>query len=469
MESEEHLKIVLDSILSQSPKDNLSSDSTKRCFQELNALSTKMTYTMSCHPKVVQIIGSDNCINYFMSALNLITDELPIYVLRDFDDHLIYNFITLYMALWNVTDKSCDVCNRFVLADAYKPMWDLLSRKELSSTIFKYKSARLLAHCSLGTLHNLLRYCPRARDDYRSLGGVNILNPYVIDVDVSGEYKNKMLISLKAAALFTLAAIVNKNENVSIITTDQRVLVHILSALRDSLQSPPDYYSAEYGYHAAEVFGCLSCLAEIKSNKSQLFENNALELISTALQISVRVKNGSLEKSSSTAIISRDNYKFSEDTLAKEAIDLLWYLSCLPEVRDQLKETSDLYKLCAQFNNVNWTAECRKSVQALLCILSQERNWLDKHGNLNTSAITVSPKPRGHVMISFNNLAQHLVSKLKEALTLRGWNVWIYTEHCRKEIAFSSFAALSLYPSLFGFFMTYLLLTVLFKPFYVVG
>ncbi|CDS42335.1 Armadillo type fold [Echinococcus multilocularis] len=386
---------------------------------------------MSCDPDVVQIIGSDNCVNYFVTALGLIMDELPNYSAKHFEQPAVSNFITLYAVLWNVTDKSCDVCNRFVLADAYITMWKLLSKKELSSAIYKYTNARLLVHCSLGILHNLLLYCPRARDDYRACGGVKILDPYVVDAYVSDDYDCNPLISVKTAALFTLAAIVNENENVSIITTDQGVLTYILSALRDSLQSPPDYYSTNYGYHAAEVFGCLSCLAGLESNKRSLFENNALELISTALQITLMVKNGSIKMVSKAATSSRDSYKFSEDTLAKEAIDLLWHLTCLPEARDQLKETSDLYKLCAQFNDVKWTSECRKSVQALFCTLSQQRNWLDECGNLDTSAITASPKPRGHVMISYNNMAQNLVSRLKEALSLRGWNVWIFTEHCQ--------------------------------------
>ncbi|VDL19867.1 unnamed protein product [Hymenolepis diminuta] len=430
MESNGQLRAKFDCIFSQSAKVNLSSDKTKRYFGVLRGLSTAMTYTMSCDPNVVQITGSDNCVNYFTSAVNLIIEELHNLLSKNFEDPMVSNFITLYAVLWNVTDKSCDVCNRFVLADAYISLWKLLSSSELSSTFFIYTNARLLVHCSLGILHNLLRYCPRARDDYRACGGVKILEPYVVDACASEKYVD-LLISLKTAALFTLAAIVNENENVSVITTDQGVLTYILSALRDSLQSPPDYYSTNYGYHAAEVFGCLSCLGSLESNKRNLFANNALELISTALQISLRVKNGSLKVTSKTTTTSRDSYRFSEDTLAKEAIDLLWHLSCLPEARDQLKETSDLYKLCAQFNDTKWTAECRKSVQALLCALSQQRNWLDESGNLDTSAITTSPKPRGHVMISYNNMAQHLVSKLKQALTLKGWNVWIFTEHCQ--------------------------------------
>ncbi|KAM7537222.1 hypothetical protein Aperf_G00000071328 [Anoplocephala perfoliata] len=431
MESIDQLRTKFDLIFSQSPKENLSSDRTKHYFSVLRGLSTAMTYTMSCDPNVIQITGSDNCVNYFTSALNFIMEELPNLSDKHFEDPIVSNFIALYAVLWNVTDKSCDVCNRFVLADAYISLWKLISSSELSSTFFIYTNARLLVHCSLGILHNLLRQCPRARDDYRSCGGVKILEPYVADACASEKCAVNLLVSLKTAALFTLAAIVNENENVSAITTDQGILTYILSALRDSLQSPPDYYSTNYGYHAAEVFGCLSCLASLESNKRNLFDSNALELISTALQISLTVKNGSHNQASKTTPTSRNSYKFSEDTLAKEAIDLLWHLSCLPEARDQLKETSDLYKLCVQFNDTMWTSECRKSVQALLCVLSRQTNWLDESGNLDISAITTSPKPRGHVMISYNNNAEDLVSKLKQALSLRGWNVWIYTEHCQ--------------------------------------
>ena len=282
-----------------------------------------------------------------------------------------------------------------------------------------------------------MRYCPRVRDDYRSFGGVRILNPYVVDIEVCEKKNTTSLIALRVAALFTLAAIVNENENDLILTTDQEIVNYILSALRHSLVFPPDYYSSKFGYHATEVFGCLICLAGLEANKRTIFENNALELISTALKISMRVKNGNLEEPSGTARTLRSNYQFSENTLANVAIDLLWNLSCLPEARDQLKETSDLYKLCTQFDDVKWTAECRKSVQALLCNLSQQKNWLDENGNLDAAAITISPKPYGHVMISYNNKAEHLVLKLKEALTARDWTVWIFSEHCRKEFTFS--------------------------------
>ncbi|VDD80920.1 unnamed protein product [Mesocestoides corti] len=419
-------RVNLDLIFSQHPKFNLGSDNTRRYFNSLRSLSTAMTVTISSDPDVVQIVGTDNCVNYFVAALDFISLELHNCSSTNFEGSVVNNFITLNAIMWNVTDKSPDVCNRLVLADAHKSLWKFIARKELSSTFFKITNARLLVHCSLGILHNILRYCPCARDDYRVCGGIEILGPFLADT-----YVSDLLISLKTAALFALASIVNENESVSIMTTDEGVLTHILSALRDSLQSPPYYYSTKYGYHAAEIFGCLGCLAGPDSNKRNLLANNALELISNALQISLTVKNGAFVNGSKPVISSRDSYKFSEDILAKEAIDLLWRLSCLCEVRDQLKETSDLYKLCAQFNDIKWKAECRKSVQALLCTLSQQQNWLDESGNLDTSAITASPKPHGHVMISYNNMSQLLVTKLKEALSSRGWRVWIFTDHCQ--------------------------------------
>nr|CDS31328.1 Armadillo type fold [Hymenolepis microstoma] len=430
MDSNSQLQAELDRIFSQSPKSNLSSAETKRHFTVLRNLSTTMTYTVICDPDVVRITASDNCVNYFKSAVDFIVEELPHLFSIHFEEPLVYNFKALYVALWNFTDKICDLCNRFVLADAHRSIWKLLCSSEMSSSFSFYKDSILLVLCSLGILHNLLRYCPQARDDYRNCGGIKILEPYVADASASKECAD-LLISLKTAALFTLAAIVNENEDVSAITTDQDVLTHILSALNDSLQSPPDYYSAKYGYHAAEVFVCLGYLAGVDSNKKSLVANNCLGYISTALQISLRVKNGFIKVASKSDTTSRHSYRFSEDTLAKEAIDLLWCLSCLPEAREQLKETSDLFKLCAQFNDTRYTAECRKSVQALFCILSQHINFLDESGKLNISAITTSPKPRGHVMISYNHTAQHLVSKLKQALVLRGWKVWIFTEHCR--------------------------------------
>ncbi|VDN97681.1 unnamed protein product [Rodentolepis nana] len=430
MESNIQLQADLDRIFSQSPKLNLSSDDTKQHFSDLRKRSTTMTYTMSCDPDVVRITSSDNCVNYFKSALDYIMEELPYLLSKRFEVHFFHNFKSLCVALWNFTDKSCDLCNRFVLADAHRSLWKLLSSSEISSSFSLYNGAILLALCALGILHNILQYCPRARDDYRDWEGIEILEPYVADASASKEC-SKHLISLKTAALFTLAAIVNENENVPAITADQGVLNYILNTLNDSLQSPPDYYSATYGFHAAEVFVCLGCLARLESNKKSLVDKNALDYISTALQISLRVKNGFSNAASKSATTSRHSYRFSEDTLAKEAMDLLWFLSCLPEARERLKETSDLYKLCVQFNDTRFTAECRKSVQALFCILSQHLSLFDESGKLSACAITTSPKPRGHVMISYNNKSQHIVSKLKQALVLRGWNVWIYKEHCQ--------------------------------------
>ncbi len=435
-ENRKQLKLKLEEIFSLHPKDNLGLDETKGMFSKLRDLSTNMTMTTSSDPYVVQVVGTEYCVKYFVNCLDMISSELSTERLVDFRCPLVTHFIVLQMAIWNVTDKSSDVCSRLVLVDAHRTLWKFISEKKLRASFSKFGNASLLVICSLGILHNVLRHTPRMRDDFRDCGGVDILQPYVSDT--YSTTRGDSGISLQTAALFILACIVNENENTSIITTDRNVLDHVLAALCDSLRSPPDYYSTSYGYHAAEIFACLNCLAGNDENKRGLLDHNALELISDALKISINVKNDASPNGAKQLRSTRNDYRFSADDLAKEAIDLLWHLSFLKEAQDHLKETSELYKLCQQCNGVNWNAECRKSVQALLSSLSQSRQWLDESGNLNTSSITASPKPQGHIMISYNNTSQALVAKLKEALTSRGWNVWIYTEHC-SELRLSPF------------------------------
>lgn len=421
------LRLKLTEIFRKHPRETIDDDQTKVMFAKLRDIATNMSISMSIDPDAVDIVGTDAFVRYFLNYIDLVTEYLDNFDVNDFICVKIKNLIVLQMTLWNVTDKSSGVCSRLVLADAHKKLWEFVDHKKLRSSL-KFRNAGLLVNCTLGILHNISRLNPLIRGGYRECGAVDILLPYVSVACPEDDTGSS--ISLQTAALFILGNIVNENEQISIVKTDSRVLEFILSALGDALRSAPDYYSTSYGYHAVEIFGGLNCLAGNDENKKSLLFHNALASIADALKISIDVKHGVSASGASATVFSRNEYRFYSDDLAREAIDLLWHLSLLEETRDQLKETSELYKLCQQCNGSEWATECHKSVQALLSSLSQSRNCLNASGKLDTSAITSSPKPQGHIMISYNNTSQNLVVKLKEALTQRGWNVWIYTEHC---------------------------------------
>ncbi|VDN12690.1 unnamed protein product [Dibothriocephalus latus] len=334
------------------------------------------------------------------------------------------------MALWNITDKSPEVCCRLTVSNIHRILFEFINRPELMApTCWCFPKARLLVHCSIGILHNIINHSPCVRRDYRLFDGVQILVAFTADAPVCKKTSQNEVLSCRTAALFLLAAIVDEGENAKIHATDTH-MVHVLAMLKDALDSSPTHFSSSHGYHAAEIIRSLNKLASPDSNKRSLVKNKAFDLAKYALQIAKDLKKRQEgEKVDSTDSTTEKAYSYvSCDSLAAMTIELIWQLSFVAESREYLSPSSELKLFCESFGDKSWSSECQKSVQGLLWNLSSQTEGIH---SADLSATFGQPirRPDGHIMISYQHSTQSTMVRLKEELVKLGYEVWIDVDH----------------------------------------
>ncbi|VDN10589.1 unnamed protein product [Dibothriocephalus latus] len=334
------------------------------------------------------------------------------------------------MALWNITDKSPEVCCRLTVSNIHRILFELINRPELMApTCWVSAKARTLVHCSIGILYNIIKHSPCVRRDYRQFNGVSILVAFTADATICKKTPQNEVLSCRTAALFLLAAIVDEKENAKIHATDTH-LVHALAMLKDALDSSPTYFSSSHGYHATEIIRSLNKLASPDSNKRILVKKKAFDLAKYALQIAKDLKKRQEgEKVDSTDSTTEKAYSYvSCDSLAAMTIELIWQLSFVAESREYLSPSSELKLFCESFGDKSWSSECQKSVQGLLWNLSSQTEGIH---SADLSATFGQPirRPDGHIMISYQHSTQSTMVRLKEELVKLGYKVWIDVDH----------------------------------------
>ena len=84
-------------------------------------------------------------------------------------------------AVWNLTDKNNEFCQRIIGADFHKDMlenlnWRTWSEDKLNNSLSKRKKKFLEAH--IGALHNIVRRIESARDAFRQLKAADTVQKF---------------------------------------------------------------------------------------------------------------------------------------------------------------------------------------------------------------------------------------------------------------------------------------------------
>uniref|UniRef100_A0A183T247 TIR domain n=2 Tax=Schistocephalus solidus TaxID=70667 RepID=A0A183T247_SCHSO len=412
-------------------EQSIRNPSTTEVFTWLRDLSTSMTCRTTRDPWLVNLVDTDECVSFYKNYIEYLISYDLASNLKILNTRPVHTFTKLHMALWNITDKSPEVCCRLTVSNIHRVLFEFINRPELTApTCWCFRRARTLVHCSIGILHNIINHSPCVRRDYRRFDAVRILVAFTADATICKKTSQNEVLSCRIAALFLLAAIVDEKENAKIHATDTH-LVHVLAMLKDALDSSPTHFSSSHGYHAGEIIRSLNKLASPDSNKRSLVKNKALDLAKYALQIAKDLKKRSEdEKVDSIDNTAEKAYSYvSCDSLAAMTIELIWQLSFVTESREYLTPSSELELLCKSFSDKSWSSECQKSVQGLLWNLNSQTEGI--HSVIDYSATFAQSirRPGGHIMISYQHSTQPTMVRLKEELVNLGYKVWIDVDH----------------------------------------
>ena len=86
----------------------------------------------------------------------------------------------MFQVLWNISDKSNELCERIVADELHKDLFGYLSSKVLSpQNLYEFQEIKeSLVQGSLGTLHNVVQRARNAREAYRDCKAVDVLQPF---------------------------------------------------------------------------------------------------------------------------------------------------------------------------------------------------------------------------------------------------------------------------------------------------
>ncbi|VDD82344.1 unnamed protein product [Mesocestoides corti] len=240
------------------------------------------------------------------------------------------------------------------------------------------------------------------------------------------------------AAILLLISIVNEKENKSINSTENYVS-YLLSALRTALQSP-DFYSSNHRHHLHDLIRGLNKLTRFDANKRLLLEGEILGDISKMLSIAKNLQNSKPDEFSQNPVSHVDPNK-----LATEVVRLLWQLCFLSETREQLLQDTSLIALCRDLNASSFSTTFREAVEGLFWSLSKPLKDFETAGSLNSSPLSTTANPYGHIVFACSRTNHHrVIDDLKLALRDRGYNVYIESDRMHMEDALADASALIL-------------------------
>ena len=105
------------------------------------------------------------------------------------------------------------------------------------------------------------------------------------------------------------------------------------------------------------------------------------------------------------------------------ALKLLWKLCFKKEVAEDIKNDLKLYQIIKQINDSKETKELIQSCNGMI--------WLmDEKSKLHTTELIPKVESKSkHIMISYNSKSREMCLKIKNALELKGYSVWIDLEN----------------------------------------
>ncbi len=151
------------------------------------------------------------------------------------------NFRSVITMLSNVTEKSPTLCEDCLRKGIIQMILSDLTDPRLSVPELRDSHKMNIVKGYLGILTNIIRFHSEAREFYREMGAVKVLQHYL---------KSNLLI-IKTRTIMLLSYMINETENDIINAADKNIslLVKVLAATLDI----DNHYSRKYGYWAVEI------------------------------------------------------------------------------------------------------------------------------------------------------------------------------------------------------------------------
>ncbi|KAF6779060.1 hypothetical protein AHF37_01510 [Paragonimus kellicotti] len=424
--------------ISRQPSETIIDDDARSVFGEMRNRSNVMVRKSAHYPWLIDAVDSDQFVRFYHTYIQLLCNVSETDYLTKPINQCVSNFIKLQMLVWNVTDKVYTLCFKLTLKEIPYYLFELLKLPSLHPCVcLTETNARLLAHSSIGVLHNIINHVPNIRSVYRRSGGVRALLPFVTaSLDGSPDVDPQCAVhylSLRTAALLLLSFLVDEDENATLHTNDSYI-VYLLTALSDALV-PVSNYSTKYGYQAEELLVGLQNLAGPDKNKKALIKNDAMKHIQTALVVACEMKFPYKPEDST---VKPAPFQGDPDALAEKALNFLWTLLFVPESHASLTPGSDFRRLVDKFgSDSTWSPSCRRVAQGIQWHLRTSMNVASGPSEISDQIAGMMSRERqqrhrhGHLMISYQHSNKNVMIKVRDQLTELGYRIWMDVDYIR--------------------------------------
>lgn len=286
--------------------------------------------------------------------------------------------------MWNATDKSPHLCEDCIRRGLIRLLLEDLTDPRLAASELKDPNRLYLVKGYLGILYNLIRYYNDTREMFREYGAVKILQQFL----------KSSLLMVKTKTIMLLTYLINESEN-DIINSSDKNLGFVLKMLQSTLESE-NHFSKKYGYWAVEVTAAVNRLASCESNKERLLKKGALALYLRLLEPSCSEE---------------------EQLIATQGI---WMFSFNENNKKAMLEDPKCMQVLEGLVNGGAREEIRRAAKGAVWVL--EGNHNKRQSTPGPSAASSEP---GHVMISYQWAAKHVLLKLRDRLKSAGYKVWM--------------------------------------------
>ena len=165
--------------------------------------------------------------------------------------------------MWNLTDKSNEICERVIKANLHSDIVEKLSSKILKPNLLNEESRRLVVRGFLSILHNVVRRAPAAREALRECKTVDVLQPFREHED---DRETSFIAIVIQAHLVTEAENEKLNSDIELF----KLLVDLLDA------AIKREYLYGLSFSVTEVLEVINEMAVNDKNKERIVEAGAL-------------------------------------------------------------------------------------------------------------------------------------------------------------------------------------------------
>ncbi|KAL5013647.1 hypothetical protein ScPMuIL_007917 [Solemya velum] len=246
----------------------------------------------------------------------------------------------------------------------------------------------------ISIIHNCCMLNVSAIPPIRALGFVTLLERYL---DTPFDL-------IRIATIAALADILEEKE-CSVLKSNESIIRIFINVLREATKAPERDC---FGWEVVELARTLGQLAKIDANKTLLFRNGALGILSGL--------------SSST---------YPEEQ--KEAVNTIGHLAFDDEIQESLV-SGDNQLIVDKMIELNQSPVpgVREAALSVLWTLSGRLKKSDKYHN--TVSQMFKKKSKGHIMISYSSEHRQTLLKVKSEMESSGFSVWMDVDEMREDI-----------------------------------